>query len=995
MIPNGQIKFVHGIKNMKQKLVMFLAISFLAVMAFSQKALAAEGDVWITPTNQNVETSQHFDIEVHVDTGGKTLGAFNMYFDFTAANLTVDTALGTDGMDKGADATNYNVMANPGDIANGHFRFAGIAASGGANNANAHLVTIHAVSTAAFTSGTSNMTLRVNEMSNELGVAFATGTITGATITYLAGDTTPPILSSGAPTGTLNAGTTTATISLTTSEAATCKYDTTSGVAYASMANTFTTTGGTSQSEDLTGLVNGTDYNFYVRCSDAGSHVNTSDYLISFDTDSPPTNITLANASINEGIAINTTVGALTTTDPDSGDTFTYSLACATPGADDASFNISSANLRSSAVFDYETKSSYAICIRTTDNHSGTFDKNFTVTVNNLDDTAPVVAQVTPVATPTIDNTPDYVFSSTEVGTITYGGDCSSADTSASVDNNTITFNELSDGVHNNCTIVVTDANSNASNALAVTSFTVDATVPTITSVSSSKANGAYTTGEVIDIDVTFSENVTSTGDITVTLETGTTDRSCTFTVAGASAGTCNYTVQSGDVSSDLTVKEITVAGAINDASANAIVNFVPTTNLAANKALVIDTTSPVITVNESTDAGPTGDDTINLTASDTNLDTSSLRYGFSTDNICNGSDTYGTAFTNSADFHITTAHADYLCAQAEDNANNASYQLVGQLNVADVSGPVLSAGEPSGILVVGTANTTLTLTTDEAAICKYDTTSGAAYASMANTFTTTGGTSQSQDISGLTNGADYIYYVKCRDGLNNTNANDYTISFSVASESVQDQDDDDSVDVDTLASTISSPYAKIANFIKEKIKNGKTLYSKKKEFSFKGEDVSLAGGTVKLFEGSDEKDDDVIGADGKWKLDVDEDDNKTYEYKIKYYNASGVQIESKKYKVKIDSKNSEFTDLPAKLHKSKGGSIWWKAKDNVEIKKFKVTFNGKIYTINASKNGSDEEIKTIFNIPADIASGIHAMSVKSYDKAGNTTTAHVDVSIR
>ena len=146
------------------------------------------------------------------------------------------------------------------------------------------------------------------------------------------------------------------------------------------------------------------------------------------------------------------------------------------------------------------------------------------------------------------------------------------------------------------------------------------------------------------------------------------------------------------------------------------------------------------------------------------------------------------------------------------------------------------------------------------------------------------------------------------------------------------------------------------------------------------------------MFEGSDEKDSDVIDSDGKWKLDVDEDDNKTYEYKIKYFDASGNQIDSKKYKVKIDSKDPEFTNLPAKLHKSKGGSIWWKAKDNVEIKKFKVTFNGKIYTINA---GSDEEIKTIFNIPADIASGIHAMSVKSYDKAGNTTTAHVDVSIR
>ena len=120
-----------------------------------------------------------------------------------------------------------------------------------------------------------------------------------------------------------------------------------------------------------------------------------------------------------------------------------------------------------------------------------------------------------------------------------------------------------------------------------------DAVAPTITNVTSDKANGSYTTDEVIDIDVTFSENVTSTGNVTVTLETGDTDRSCTFTVSSASSGTCNYTVQDGDTSADLTVKSI--SGTIADGASNAMTNFVPTTNLAANKAIVVDTTDPVI----------------------------------------------------------------------------------------------------------------------------------------------------------------------------------------------------------------------------------------------------------------------------------------------------------------------------------------------------------------------------------------------------------------
>lgn len=120
-----------------------------------------------------------------------------------------------------------------------------------------------------------------------------------------------------------------------------------------------------------------------------------------------------------------------------------------------------------------------------------------------------------------------------------------------------------------------------------------DATPPTVSTVSSDKANGAYAAGTVIDIDVTFSEVVTSTGSVTITLETGDTDRTCTFTVSNSTTGTCNYTIQAGDTSSDLTVSSI--SGTIKDAALNSMTNYVPASNLAANKALVVDTTAPLV----------------------------------------------------------------------------------------------------------------------------------------------------------------------------------------------------------------------------------------------------------------------------------------------------------------------------------------------------------------------------------------------------------------
>ncbi|MFL2808935.1 MAG: GLUG motif-containing protein [bacterium] len=94
----------------------------------------------------------------------------------------------------------------------------------------------------------------------------------------------------------------------------------------------------------------------------------------------------------------------------------------------------------------------------------------------------------------TSDSTPDYTFASTIAGTITYGGSCSSTTTSASVGNNTITFNTLSNGTYYNCTIKVTDSSGNESNTLTITAFTVNASllVPTATQPPLQNPSSAY-----------------------------------------------------------------------------------------------------------------------------------------------------------------------------------------------------------------------------------------------------------------------------------------------------------------------------------------------------------------------------------------------------------------------------------------------------------------------------------------------------------------------
>ncbi len=79
------------------------------------------------------------------------------------------------------------------------------------------------------------------------------------------------------------------------------------------------------------------------------------------DTNDPPTDIQLSNASILENQPLITIIGDISTTDINTLDTHTYSLvnpggSCS--GVDNANFNISSNQLRSNAIFDYEIKSS-------------------------------------------------------------------------------------------------------------------------------------------------------------------------------------------------------------------------------------------------------------------------------------------------------------------------------------------------------------------------------------------------------------------------------------------------------------------------------------------------------------------------------------------------------------------------------------------------------------------------------------------------------------
>ena len=113
--------------------------------------------------------------------------------------------------------------------------------------------------------------------------------------------------------------------------------------------------------------------------------------------------INISNSTLAENNSADAIIGTLSTINSDTGDTFTYSLC---GGTDDASFSISGSELQANAVFDYESKNSYEVCVRTTDSANAIFDKTFTISITNVNE----MPSISSTATTSVDENSAYSY---------------------------------------------------------------------------------------------------------------------------------------------------------------------------------------------------------------------------------------------------------------------------------------------------------------------------------------------------------------------------------------------------------------------------------------------------------------------------------------------------------------------------------------------------------------------------------------------------------
>ncbi|MEO5609321.1 MAG: Ig-like domain-containing protein [Ornithinibacter sp.] len=122
----------------------------------------------------------------------------------------------------------------------------------------------------------------------------------------------------------------------------------------------------------------------------------SADTTVSFTTseNSAPTAVDLAPRAVAENSPVGTAVGSFTTTDADSGDTFTYTLVSGIGDTDNSLFAVNGTSLKTAGVLDADASATRTIRVRSTDAAGAFVEGAFEITVTDVSE-APSAPQLT------------------------------------------------------------------------------------------------------------------------------------------------------------------------------------------------------------------------------------------------------------------------------------------------------------------------------------------------------------------------------------------------------------------------------------------------------------------------------------------------------------------------------------------------------------------------------------------------------------------------
>ncbi len=667
-----------------------------------------------------------------------------------------------------------------------------------------------------------------------------------------------PVRSAGMPSGVLAAGTSQATLSLTTDESATCRYATTAGVAYSAMVNTFSSTGGTTHSTLVTGLVNGgtSGYSYYVRCADVLGNANSNDFVIAFSVGTGGGSVNTASSTFTgteDPLSENgmwSTTGSWTSLKKNNGVYSTNTTSGArlvTP--------VLGANQYAEITYDQDPGSSswpgvmtrvqgqgngsgylaiaYAgqvVLYRTVDNGGLNFTQLASANTNvgvaprrlrlESQGSAHKVYFNGVLMFSFADSTyatgqpgiADAVFGGPTVKILSFSGGTLS-DTTAPVRTAGLPTGVLAAGTTQTTLSLATDESATCRYATTA-GVAYSAMVNTFSSTGGT-AHSTLVTGLVNGGSFSYYVRCTDASG-----NANADDFAITFSVATASGGTGGTPASSTFTGTEDPLSENGMWSTTGSWTSLKKNNGVYSTNTTSGARLV----APVLGANQyaeityDQDPGSSSwpgvmtrvqgqgngscylaiayaggvrlyrtDDngTLNFTqlaSANTNVSVAPRRLRLESQGSAHKVYFNGVLMFSFADSTYATGQPGI--ADAVFGGPTVKILSFSGGTLSDTTAPVRTAGLPTGVLAAGTTQTTLSLATDESATCRYATTAGVAYSAMVNTFSSTGGTAQSTLVTGLVNGGSFSYYVRCTDASGNANADDFAITFSVATAS-------------------------------------------------------------------------------------------------------------------------------------------------------------------------------------------------------------------
>ncbi|MGI9458368.1 MAG: FG-GAP-like repeat-containing protein, partial [Pirellulales bacterium] len=336
----------------------------------------------VEPVIGYAETAYDFDnngrIELLVP-GATTLKRYQVLGNFLSHNKPTDIALATANINENASVgTQAGTFSTTDPNAGNTFTYSLVPGTGSENNNNFEIVGNTLKTKTTFTAAGSK-SIRVRT-SDQDGLSFEK--VFAVTVSEANKQPTGIYLSGSSIAETASVGTTVGTFSTTDSNTGdTFTYSLVSGTGSTNN-NNFKIVGNTLKTKTL--FATAGSRSIRVRTTDQGGLTYDKVFTITLtESNRPPTNISLTNTSVNEKQASNSLVGNLSTADLDSA-TFTYSLVSGSGSTNNNNFTISGTQLRTNTVF--SSPGLKYVRIRTTDQNGASFEKSFTITVNNINE---------------------------------------------------------------------------------------------------------------------------------------------------------------------------------------------------------------------------------------------------------------------------------------------------------------------------------------------------------------------------------------------------------------------------------------------------------------------------------------------------------------------------------------------------------------------------------------------------------------------------------